>query len=276
MTSSHSSASPGSPPIPLASARQELIVTELRRSGAVRVTDLASQLDVSAMTVRRDLDVLSRLGLLTKVHGGATLPAADVAHLSSSEPPFEAKDQQQRAEKAAIASIAAELVNPGEAIGLTGGTTTARLAHLVSSVRDLIVVTNSLRVLDILQAAPNVNRTVIVTGGIPTPSAALVGPVADQALGSLHLDRVFMGVHGMSERTGFTTPNFMEAKTNQAFIASAEELVVVADSTKWETVGLSTITPLDHADLVISDENLDASARSILEAHAQELVLATP
>lgn len=263
-------------PIPLASARQDLIMTELRRSGTVRVRDLAAALDVSPMTVRRDLDALARLGTLSKVHGGATLPSPELAHLSSSEPPYEAKDQQQRAEKAAIASIAAELVNPGEAIGLTGGTTTARVAQLVASVRDLIVVTNSLRVLDILGAAPSVNRTVILTGGIPTPSAALVGPVADQALGTLHLDRVFMGVHGMSERTGFTTPNFMEAKTNQAFIAASEELVVVADATKWETVGLSTITQLHDADVVISDINLDSSARATLESHSKELILATP
>ena len=88
------------------------------------------------------------------------------------------------------------------------------------------------------------DRTVVLTGGVRTPSDALVGPVAVATLGSLHLDMVFMGVHGISERAGFTTPNLMEAETNRAFIASTEHLVVLADHTKWNVTGLSSIAPL--------------------------------
>jgi len=259
---------------PLAGARHELIVTELRRVGTVRVRDLAELLTVSAMTVRRDLDELHRQGRIQKVHGGAKLPTADVAPTSSAEPTFAAKDRQQREQKAAIAKAAADLVSPGEAIGLTGGTTTVRIAHQLAGIRDLIVVTNSLRVLDVLQAAPDLNRTLILTGGIPTPSAALVGPVGEQALESLHLDCVFMGVHGMSEHAGFTTPNFMEARTNQAFIAAASRLAVVADSTKWDTVGLSTIAPLDQANVVITDDQIDPSAEAGLRSQVDDVICA--
>jgi len=260
---------------PLAGARHELIVTELRRTGTVRVRDLATLLEVSPMTIRRDLDELHRQGRIQKVHGGATLPIVELTPTNSAEPTFAAKDRQRRQEKAAIAEAAAAIVQPGEAIGLTGGTTTARIAQQLAGIRDLIVVTNSLRVLDILQAAPDLNRTVIVTGGIPTPSAALVGPVSEQALATLHLDCVFMGVHGMSEHTGFTTPNFMEARTNQAFIAAAARLAVVADSTKWGTIGLSTIAPIDKADLVITDDQIDTNAEATLRTLADE-VICTP
>lgn len=260
---------------PLANARHEQILAELRRTGAVRVRELAKLCDVSAMTIRRDLDRLHLQGRLQKVHGGATLPHTDVAATGAAEPTFAAKDRQQRAEKVAIAVAAADTVQPGEAIGMTGGTTTARIAHQLSTIRDLTVVTNSLRVLDILQAAPDVNRTVIVTGGIPTPSAALVGPVGEQALASLHLDCVFMGVHGMSEHTGFTTPNFMEARTNQAFIAAAARLAVVADSSKWGTIGLSTIAPLAEAGVIFTDDQLDRVARTALESHCDVVICST-
>lgn len=262
-------------PIPqLAGARHELILAELRSAGTVRVRSLADALGVSSMTVRRDLDVLAGQGLLTKVHGGATMPSTDAHQRSSAEPSFEAKALHQRGEKVAIAALAAQMVRPGEAIGLTAGTTTARVAQHLASIRDLIIVTNSLRVLEVLQAAPDLNRTVIVTGGMPTPSAALVGPIAEQALENLHLDRVFMGVHGMNLRTGFTTPNLNEATTNQAFIAAAEQLTVVADATKWGTVGLSTIAPLNRADVLVCDSSLDASARSALESRVSDLAIA--
>ena len=95
-----------------------------------------------------------------------------------------------------------------------------------------------------------------MTGGIRTPSDALVGPVAVQALRSLHLDVVFMGVHGMSEDAGYTTPNLMEADANRAFIAAAQHLVVLADHTKWGVTGLSSFASLDEASVVISDQAL--------------------
>ncbi len=109
----------------LAAQRHKLIVEELRRHGAVRVSELTELLDVSEMTVRRDLDALAAAGLLEKVHGGATLRGS----LSADEPGFEAKSHRQLREKEAIARAAARLVEPGQSIGLTAGTTTWRLAH---------------------------------------------------------------------------------------------------------------------------------------------------
>ena len=90
------------------------------------------------------------------------------------------------------------------------------------------------------------DQTVVLTGGLRTPSDALVGPVADAAIRSLHVDLLFMGVHGMDERSGFTTPNLIEAETNRALVGSARRLVVVADHTKWGIVGLTTIAALQR------------------------------
>ena len=93
------------------------------------------------------------------------------------------------------------------------------------------------------------------------------------SLASLHLDQVFMGVHGMSQRAGFTTPNLLEADTNKAFVAAAEQLIVLADHTKWNTVGLASIAPLATADTVVSDAGLDMAARDVLAANIENVVL---
>jgi DeoR/GlpR family transcriptional regulator of sugar metabolism len=254
----------------LAGQRQQLIVDEVRRRGAVRVAELTELLGVSDMTVRRDLDVLAAAGLVEKVHGGATAPGRPSTH----EPGFEAKSHRQLAEKQAIARAAVRLVEPGRAIGLTAGTTTWRLAHHLLDVPDLTVVTNSVRVAEVLDREPRPDRTVVLTGGVRTPSDALVGPVAVSTLQALHVDVLFLGVHGMADGAGFTTPNLLEAETNQAFVAAAERVVVVADHTKWGVRGLSRIARLDDADVLVTDAGLAADARAVLEEHVGRLIVA--
>jgi DeoR/GlpR family transcriptional regulator of sugar metabolism len=224
------------------------------------------------MTIRRDLDVLASAGLVEKVHGGATVPD----QRSSDEPGFEAKSHRETAQKRAIARAAAELVRPGTAIAITAGTTTWQLADHLTEIPDLIVVTNSIRVAAVLHQAARPDQTVVLTGGVRTPSDALVGPVALTALRSLHVDQVFMGVHGMSERAGFTTPNLVEAETNRAFVESGQRLVILADHTKWGLRGLSTIAALKDADVVVSDTGLDEPAREAIESHGPQLLVADP
>ena len=254
----------------LAGQRQMLIVEEVRRRGAVRVSELTELLDVSNMTIRRDLDVLAASGLVEKVHGGATVRGRP----STDEPGFEAKSHRQLREKEAIALAAAALVEPGQAIALTAGTTTWRLAHHILQVPDLTVVTNSIQVANVLHREPRPDLTVVLTGGVRTPSDALVGPVAVTTLRSLHVDVLFMGVHGMTADAGFTTPNMLEAETDQAFVGAAQRLVVVADHTKWGLRGLSRIARLGDAHVLVTDSGLPPEARAALEEHVDRVVVA--
>ena len=233
----------------LAVQRHKMIVDELRRQGAVRVSELTRLLDVSEMTIRRDLDALASAGLLEKVHGGATLRGG----LSADEPGFEAKSERQLREKEAIARAAAKLVEPGQSIGLTAGTTTWRLAHHVARVPDL---------------------TVVLTGGVRTPSDALVGPMALNAIRSLHLDVLFLGVHGVSEDAGLTTPNLLEAETDRALVESSARRVVVADHTKWGIRGLSRIATLDEVAIFVTDQGLGPDARATIGEHVDRVVVA--
>ena len=255
----------------LAAQRQTWILEEVRRLGAVRVTELVDALNVSDMTVRRDLDALAEQGLVTKVHGGATARGGG----STDEPSFSVKAARQRRAKEAIARAAAELVRPGTAIGVSAGSTTYAFARQIAAVPDLTVVTNSPPVADLLHTLPGPPQTVILTGGVRTISDALVGPVAIQAIRRLHLDCVFIGVHGIDARAGFTSPNLMEAETNRALVSTARRLVVMADHTKWGIVGLSEIAALREASVLVSDDGLGPEARQVLRESVDELIIAT-
>lgn len=254
----------------LAAERQGRILEEVQRRGAIRVSELAHLLDVSDMTIRRDLDTLAGQGQLDKVHGGATVRRAP----STDEPGFEAKGQRQIEEKEAIAAVALAMVSPGSAIGLSAGTTTWMFARHLADVPDLTVVTNSLRIADLLHAGPANGPNVVLTGGVRTPSDALVGPLAVSALEQLHLDVVFMGVHGMDAKAGFTTPNLLEAETDRALVEAGRRFVVLADHTKWGTVGIKTIAPLDQADTIVVDSQMPAADLTALRELAREVVVA--
>jgi DeoR/GlpR family transcriptional regulator of sugar metabolism len=158
-------------------------------------------------------------------------------------------------------------------VALSAGTTTLALARELLAVDDLTVVTNSLPVADLLHSAGRRDLTVVLTGGTRTPSDALVGPVAVRALADLHVDWLFLGVHGLDERAGLTTPNMLEASTDRALVTSARQVVVVADSTKWGVVGLSTIARLDEVDVLVSDDDLPVEARQLLRQHVGRLLL---
>src|SRR5206468_9899439 len=253
----------------LARQRQGLILSRVREDGGVRVVDLARDLGVSDMTVRRDLELLHNQGLIEKVHGGATAVPGSALF----EPGFAAKSSLQEPEKEAIASAAVALVEPGTAIGISAGTTIYALARRLVDVAGLTVVTNSVPVADVLHRAGRRDQTIILTGGVRTPSDALVGPSAVSALRTVHVDLVFVGVHGMDPHSGFTCPNLLEADTDRALIEAGRRLIVVADHSKWGVIGISSIARLDQADVLITDSGLEPEARAVLTRSVRSLVV---
>lgn len=253
----------------LAAMRQAKILDEVRRTGGVRVAHLAALLAVSDMTVRRDLDALDRKGLLSKVHGGATA----METTSALEPTFEVASQREVWEKEVIAAHAATLVKPGMAVAITAGSTTWTLARHLGDIPDLTIVTNSLKVAEALNDRHRRDLTVVLTGGLRIPSDGLVGPIAVQAIRALHVDMVVMGVAGIDERAGLTTPNLLEAETNRAFVESARRLVVLADHTKWGAVGLAQFAPLDAVHTLLTDDRLPDEAAEVLSEQVSEVII---
>lgn len=232
------------------SERLSAILEALASDGSVGVADLATELDVSAATVRRDLEFLEHQRMLTRTHGGA------VAQGVLYELPLRYKSARHQEEKKRIAAEAALRVADGVAIGLTGGTTTTEVARAVIDRQRLTVVTNALNIASELAIRPNLK--LVVTGGYARPeSYELVGPLAEQALAGLNLDVVFLGVDGISPTAGITTHHEVEAHTNLALIERARHVVVVTDSSKIGLVAFAQICPIDRVHEVITDAGAD-------------------
>ena len=174
----------------LARQRHAYILDRVRETGAVRVADLVRELGVSDMTIRRDLELLHEQGLLEKVHGGATAAARERARSSPGSAPSR---RSSRTEKEPSPTAAAALVEPGQAIAISAGTTTYAVARRLLDVPRLTVVTNSVPVADVLYHGGARDQTVILTGGVRTPSDALVGPFA---VAALRIGQRRPGAHG--------------------------------------------------------------------------------
>ncbi len=254
----------------LAAQRHSLILQEITQRSAARISDLAEALEVSEMTIRRDIEQLAEQGLLEKVHGGAT---AVVSKNMAIEPPFQSKSLREQLAKDAIAARAAQEIAAGSSIGLMGGSSVFAVAKLAVTIPGLTIVTNSLPVSDLFAREGQRNQTVVLAGGLRTPTDSFVGDIAVSAFSSLNLDIVFMGTHGMDLLGGFSTPNLQESETNRAVIAKARKLVVLADHTKWGEVGFSTFARLDEADLLITDSGIGAAALKTLKSTVRDLAV---
>jgi DeoR family transcriptional regulator of aga operon len=221
------------------------ILEELSARGSVAVADLSERLDVSAATVRRDLEYLEEQHLLTRTHGGA------VAQMVSYELPLRYKSARRQEEKRRIGQAAASRVHDGAVIGLTGGTTTTEVAREIVD-RQLTVVTNALNIASELAVRPNIK--LVVTGGIARPeSYELVGPLADGTLADLHLDVAFIGADGITAADGLTTHHEVEAHTDRALMDRASHVVVVADGSKLGRVAFARICPISAVHELVTD-----------------------
>jgi DeoR/GlpR family transcriptional regulator of sugar metabolism len=233
----------------LAEERRQRILEELERNGSVAVMDLAGRLGVSDMTIRRDLEALAARRLLQKVHGGA-VPVRKAA----TEPHFTHKRRLKQAEKQAIAREALKLIEDGDTVAFSAGTTTWHIAAALKRAgRDLTFITNSTNIALTLQE--NGWDQIVLSGGIfRTPSDALVGAYADRTLRSLNADILFLGVHGIHPEAGLTTPNIAEAETDRTMVEASRRVVVVGDHSKLGVVALAKIASLSEVDALITDE----------------------
>jgi DeoR/GlpR family transcriptional regulator of sugar metabolism len=146
----------------------------------------------------------------------------------------------------------------------------------VAEIPGVTVVTNAIGLAEVLHRIGRRDQTVILTGGTRTPSEALVGPFALAQLRSIHVDLVFMGVHGMDAKAGFSCPNLLEAETDVALIEAGRRLVVLADHTKWGVVGIASIARLDQADILVTDTHLPPDAVAVLTEHVGRIIVADP
>ncbi|MFF7164956.1 DeoR/GlpR family DNA-binding transcription regulator [Streptomyces sp. NPDC008086] len=231
-----------------AAERRQLILEMVRANGAVSLRELARVVQTSEVTVRRDVRALEAEGLLDRRHGGAVLPGG-----FTRESGFPQKSHLATAEKTAIADLAANFVEEGEAIVVGAGTTTQELARRLARVPGLTVVTNSLLV---AQALAHANRVeVVMTGGtLRGSNYALVGSGAEQSLQGLRVSRAFISGSGLTAERGLSTSNMLSASVDRALVQAAAEVVVLADHTKLGTDTMFQTVPTDVITRLVTDE----------------------
>jgi len=243
----------------LVGERRQKILEVVSSGKAVTVEELSRILDVSPSTVRRDLRFLESRGLLYRTHGGAMPPV-----LSSYEPSLVEKESSMVEEKEAIGKYAASLIEEGDTVVIDAGTTTI---HIVRSlmVNKAKIVTNFLKAALEVPYKPDIE--VLLTGGnLRFSTQALVGPVAENFLQHIRVDKAFIGTNGVTLE-GFSTPNVLEAATKRAMVKCAEKVFVVSDSTKFGKESFVRFADIDEVDCIITDWHLaDEEVKSYREA----------
>lgn len=239
-----------------AEERQQAILHRARTEGRVDVVALAEGLAVTTETIRRDLTVLERAGVVRRVHGGA-IPVERLGF----EPAVATRDTVMTAEKERIAKAAlAELPEEGSVI-LDAGTTTGRLAAVLPADRELTVVVNSPVLAAQLAARPNL--TVLMVGGrVRGRTLAAVDDWALAPLATLCVDVAFMAANGVSAARGLTTPDIAEAAVKRAMIGAARRTVLLADHTKVGNDCMARFGDLADVDVLVTDTGLDEETSS--------------
>ena len=250
--------------------RQQAIAATVMAQGRASVADLAQTYDVTTETVRRDLAVLDRAGVLRRVHGGAV----PVRALHLVEPSVDEREATRAGHKHGIALAAAEFIpQSGATVLFDAGTTTARVAALLPADRELLVVTNSVPIAARLSVLSSVSLQ-LLGGRVRGLTQAAVGEQTVRTLESLRVDIAFIGTNGISVRHGLSTPDPGEAAVKRAMVACANFVVVVADSSKIGREEFVSFAPIERVDVLVTDSEITAADRTTLSEHGVDVVVA--
>lgn len=251
-----------------AEERHLAILSEARSAGRVDVAGLAEQLEVTPETVRRDLTVLERRGLLKRVHGGA-IPMERLDY----EPRLSVRREHHAEEKSRIAAAALEELPEEGAVLFDSGSTPEALARIVPSDRELTVVTNSLPIAMLLSDRPNLN--VWSLGGyVRGRTYSAVDEWARRQLSELSVEVAFLGTDGLSVARGLTTPQPNEAAVKSAMVQSGKRRVALTDHSKFGRETFCRFARLSDIDVVITGSELDDDTAGEVESNGPKLIRA--
>ena len=247
------------------SERHKAILESLRNSGSVDVGVLSQQLKVSAVTIRKDLDMLEEKKLLYRTHGGAIIADPYIATRKVSE-----KEKLHPELKRRIGQRAVELLSPQDALIIASGTTVQAFARCIPNMK-MTVITSAMNVVMELLDKPDIE--IIQLGGIIRhSSASVVSEYAIRMLDNFACNKLFLGVDGIDPEYGLSTTHLQEASLNRMMIHSATKTIVLADSSKFGRRGFSKICDMSDIDHVITDSGTPAK---MLDAMAERGVKVT-
>lgn len=252
----------------LAVERHERILDQLDKNKIVKVSELSKLLDVTEKTIRGDLELLEKRGLLNRIHGGAVL-AEDEGRML----PIAERQSGYSDVKSAIAKEAVKLIEPNETILMDGGSTTIAIAELLGEF-PITVITNDLKIANVLLTKSNV-QLMVLGGTRIDKSSSLMGSQATEMLKRMRVNRLFFGTTGISIEHGLTVFNSIHADWKKQIISCADHITLLADSSKFEKVALIQFAQFDEVNEIVTDTNLDPHIKETLENSHVRLHLAT-
>lgn len=248
--------------------RRALLTAFIDEHGQATVAELADAFNVSADTVRRDLDWLAKRGAVSRTYGGAVT----VTGLAAADTTFSDRSSVHPDEKRRIAAAAAERIADGETVIINGGTTTLAVAAALGVRRNLTIVTNNLRLPAALPPAA-VRDVYLIGGSCRVASNVTIGPVTFPGTEGISADVAVIGVGGVAARAGFTTSSLQEAQMMAEMIQSAQRTLVVADSSKFGRSAFAHIVRLDAAAMLVTDRMPEGDLLDALTAAEVEIAV---
>ncbi|MCL4559265.1 MAG: DeoR/GlpR family DNA-binding transcription regulator [Chloroflexi bacterium] len=239
--------------------RQRYIIEKVEKSGSVNVIELAEAMDVSEMTIRRDLNELEKVGIVRRIHGGAVS-----ARGRSYEPPLSMRSVENRLAKQLLGKYASGMVVEGDCIALDIGSTTYEVATNLVDIHNITIITPSIPIAQLFFDRSDVR--LILPGGMVRPGeTSLVGDLARRNLELLFFDRLFLGVGAVDSSAGLTEYNMDDAAVKQIMIKNAKEIILVADASKFEKIAFAFVSSLKFLHHFITNEEPPTALLSALK-----------
>lgn len=250
------------------SERHQHILRQLKEEGKINIQELSLLMGVSTVTIRKDLKVLEDMNLLFRTWGGGSLNNPYTMERSINEKALIHSEEKQQIAKAALS-----LIGSNDSILIGSGTTVFELARQLNPSTPITVITPAAKVTLELSNRPNVE--LIQLGGTVRPkSSAVVGPAAESALAKISCNLLFMGVDGIDLEFGLSTTNFNEASMGSSMVDSAEKVIVLADSSKFNKRGLAKICNLDQIHSIVTDANVSDRMVKAIQERGVKVVIA--
>ncbi|MDF2380060.1 DeoR/GlpR transcriptional regulator [Nostoc ellipsosporum NOK] len=247
--------------------RHQHILTRLKKEGKVSVVDLCRELDVSSVTIRKDLKLLEDKNLLFRTHGGGTS-----INPYAADKPVNEKEKIHSEEKHRIGEAAAQLITPNDCVIIASGTSVLSLARCIKPQGTVTVITAALNVATELNVHPGIE--VLLLGGIlRKSSSSATGIYAEKVLDDFSCSKLFLGVDGIDMEFGLSTTNVMEAQLNRKMIAASQKTIVLADSSKFGKRGFGRICGLEEVEQVITDSGISEHTVEMLKGMGIEVTI---
>lgn len=256
-----------------AAERERMILGLLENSGFITFRELERQVTASPATIRRDLDRLAEAGLVQRVHGGAKAARRTEAATQGSLAgvPFHENIMRNRAAKEAIGRAAAALCAPGEAVMIDGGSTTLQMCPHLDGL-NLQVLTNSLHIVSAL-LPQNGTRITVPGGAVFREQDIILAAGGDDLMPRFHAPKLFMGAAAVGLH-GVMQADVVLVAAERRLIERAEQLILLVDSSKFQSSSGQVVCELQEVDIVVTDKNIDDTARAMIEGAGVRLLIA--